>query len=64
MKFIFEVAPKGTCWWINPRQRNDSPNQRQDMLFTLNRVYIRDGEYKGKYLYQLVIGRLQVLVAI
>ena len=63
MKATFEIAPKGTVWFINPQARNDSPNQRQDMLLALNRVYIRDGEFKGRYCYQVIIGRLQILIA-
>lgn len=61
MRATYEIAPKGTVWFINPQGRDDSPNQRQDMLLAFNRVYIRDGQFKGKYVYQLVIGRIQVL---
>lgn len=40
LSMIVEVAPPKTLWWFN-HQAKGSPNQRQDHLFSLCRVWVR-----------------------
>jgi len=57
IKFI--LCKKNTVWWYNIATKPDIPRQRADKLFGLERIFIR-AEYK--YIYNLTIGRLQILI--
>lgn len=60
MRFIIQMAPKGTAWSMHPRNNRKMPLQRADFLVSLQRVYIRPIK---KYCYQLILGRFMILVA-
>jgi hypothetical protein len=58
-KFLLDIAPKSTLWWFNHKNKK-SPNQRQDHIFSLCRVWVR--EHK-KLVWELHIGRVKILWA-
>lgn len=60
LSIVYDMAPKGTCWFFNVKGNKHRPIQRADTFFAIQRVYIR---YAKIYIYAVIIGRLQVLIA-
>lgn len=60
VEITFEITPPGTIWWHGVAHGRKQPRQRADILFSIERVFMRETR---KYVYVVFIGRLRIEVS-
>lgn len=60
ISILIKVAPRDTVWSYEIRSTKTAMRQRQDVLFGVSRIFLRE---PGVYIYEIYLGQLRITVA-